>query len=309
MRKKLQKVFPEESAFLLESAETFASPLSREDLEHFPYQDDPVPEPASVEEGARAWALNYRSGRLRDRMAYIARVAGFEPRPIPNLPYGLFIAPGNNVGEEPKRLGDVLFPITSAFGLRPHTVVLFGSSYRRPFTYHLMEFFLKRCEEKFRLRFLLDSENRNRQHYFYFGYPTLCNDLYIDGRVYRSARFVSDDNAVWYEDYGAILHGPAEILVDQSEREGPFPNDAKTVVVIAGSHRLATGAGARLTEDAELRRRILGEDHQLRGWGALAYRIVVRSGEFSTVEDFSLIRRWGGSSKRVPDGGASPWFG
>jgi transcriptional regulator with XRE-family HTH domain len=302
LRQRLLEMYPEDRELIQGALEGSASGLSREDLRASRLRQQlPVQEPPPAEDEARAWSVNYRSDRLRDRMAHLAALAGFQPQVLKDIPYGLFIAPGSGASQTPNRLGDILFPHHGAFGVRSRTVVLFGSPYKHPFTSDLLECFsrrfLERCAEKFRLRFLLDTDLRIRRRYSYFGYPTLCNDLYIDGKAYRSGRYVTEDDAVCYEDYGAILHGPIIPLVDRAEN--PFPKDAAMVVLVAGNHRLATGAGAGLVENAELRSRILGEEYQFQGWGALAYRIVVKSGEFSTVEDFSVVRKWSSASQRV----------
>jgi hypothetical protein len=202
---------------------------------------------------------------------------------LPQLPYGLLLTEGESkLGEA--GLGDVLFPGSGAFGLKAGTVVLLGSPYRR--ANPLLEVLLK----KISVRFDFHIPKSEPKPSFYFGYPTTFVDLRIEGKWYRPNRYIDEHDAVYYEDYGVLLYAPLAPLVEKGE--SPFGKAAVRVVLVAGAHRLATGTGMRLLEDLELRRRVFKEENDFEGFGMLAFRVVVRNGDFSTVEELEMIKRW-----------------
>jgi hypothetical protein len=255
---------------------------------------EPEPQLSATEDEARLWAATFRTDCLRNRLAYLAHLAGLVPKRLREIPYGLLLDRplGSSLARGPEP-SDMLYPHSRGqFGLGANTVVLFGSPYKHlmasPVVKEFSEALLKTFNQQFGLRFLLDAEGRIRRRFFYFGYETFVNDLFIGQTPYRSARYVGEDNAMYYEDYGMILHVPIRDLLQRS----PFPEGASRVVLVAGSHRLGTGAGARLLEDKELRTQIVGMDYPIQELGALAYRIVVRSSEFCRVERFEIIGRW-----------------
>ncbi len=289
-REKLLEVFPEKRDLILETFESSIPRLTGGFLEQAARQpQEPVPELSPIEDKALPWAVTFRSRPLLDRLAYLARCAGLQSKPLEKLPYGLLFTEGESQPGEAK-LGDILFPSSGTFSLKTGTVILLGSPYRHPAALPLLEVLLG--EIKVQLEFHRSKSN----HFFYFGYPTTFVDIEIEGELYRPSRYVDEQDNVYYEDYGVILHAPTKRFVE--EGEFPFGKEAIHAVLVAGSHRLATGTGARLLEDPNLQTLMLEEGDDFEGVGMLAYRVVVRSGKFSAVEELSRIKRWKESSAK-----------
>lgn len=120
------------------------------------------------------------------------------------------------------------------------------------------------------LEFLPDKIKARRQYYFFFGSHTVENDLHIQGIPYCTSRYFDDHNCLRYTDYGLILQAPIAPLVQK--KNNPFRNAAPGGAVIA---ELSVDGG-----------------YELAGWGGFAYCVVVRRGDFSTVEGLSLVEHW-----------------
>lgn len=284
-RDKLLKAFPERKSLIEEMLKDL--PISREDVSQASQEEDEtVPKAPDMEDEALPWVVTFRTRFLLDRVASLARSAALQPQRVPYLPYGLLLSAGEGGDEMSSgaRVDNVLFPHVGALSLKAGTVVLLGSPYRHAFVPRLMEVLLRKI--KARVEFRVSKSRR----FFFFGYPTTFVDLHVEGKVYHPSRWVDEDDAIYYEDYGMILHSPLAPLVEKEEN--PFGKDAVRILLIAGAHRLATGTGVRFVEEPNLQSFMLGEGDDFEGMGALAYRVVVRSGDFSTVEELSLIRRW-----------------
>jgi hypothetical protein len=63
------------------------------------------------------------------------------------------------------------------------------------------------------------------------------------------------------------------------------------MVLLSGSHRLATGTATRLLEDGDLQERILGKRLLFDRYGGFAFRITVSTGNETSEEQFEIIWR------------------
>jgi transcriptional regulator with XRE-family HTH domain len=246
----------------------------QEPLEQFPGEE--------MEPGSLPWAVDFRTRYLMDRLISLSEASGLSVQRLRQPHYGLVLRQGGNHSAGPG-VDDILFPRPRQFGIREDTVVLLGSPFRHNVATLVLDAISKKLKVTF--RFGPDQPPRERRAFF-FGYPTKFNDLYVNGEPYRPNRYVDDTNAVCYEDYGLILHWPLGPLVTRGET--PFGQEAvgvQRVVLVAGCHRLATGVGTRLLEDMDLRSLVLtGEGHDFARPGALLYKVLLRSGDSSTIK-------------------------
>ncbi len=241
---------------------------------------------------ALPWTVDFRTPVLIDRLSALARAAGLVPMRLSALDYGLVLLEGT----KPKLCyDDVLFPHPKTFDIKAETIILLASPFKHPVVGEALKPLQYELKKTAGVEIaFVPEEKAEKRPFFFFGYPTRFNDLKLNGKTYRSRRYLNDEGQLCYEDFGAVIHCPISKLV-KSEKSpfGKHAINARRIYIAAGAHRLATGAAVRLLEDRCLRSLLFGDkDCQFRGTGLLAFRIVIRCGPFLEVDAFEKIGPW-----------------
>jgi hypothetical protein len=98
----------------------------------------------------------------------------------------------------------------------------------------------------------------------------------VNDRRMQPSRRLHDDGGLWYQDYGVVLRVKASAVLHALKD----PLASVTFVYhVAGAHRLATGVGLRILEDASFRDHLFQTSGKpiLPGWNALVFKVEAHS--------------------------------
>ena len=151
------------------------------------------------------------------------------------------------------------------------TVVLIGSPYKHELSERVID--VLAAELNVELSFPVFDEKMANS----FGYPSRFVHMCYQKERYTPRREPQNaiEGRLTYEDYGVILYGSVkEIIMPDSS---PFPPDAKRILLISGTHRLASGAGLNAVLSAKLRKIVFGDRLDFRAGHSqiLAFKVTV----------------------------------
>ncbi len=290
-KKKFLKAFPKYEAVIRAMFEGRQFDLALSDLTQLPVPSPP--EDREVERAARAFVTPFRTENLLDRLAHLARTEGLRAERLDYVPYGLKALKDPAVVPSPH--GDLFFPRNTGAGSGLHAgaAVILGSPNRHPLAQLILDILAPKLGVK------VQFWRSPAQHRSYLGYWAVVNDLVIGDRRLVSQRSVDHDDRVRYLDHGVLLHAPAEEVVMPGQHA--LGEGVTNLYLVAGAHRLATGAGVRLFEDPAFRERCLARSHDLRGFGLVAYRVEAACGTWPEVVQLSHLHTWSAGEEGAPD--------
>jgi len=245
-----------------------------------PYRFEPV------ERSAWSWGLSFRNSALLEECAGRAIRSGLGCTRIRD---GLLLhAPtsGRRRFEGVPLFADPPGP----FGLSAGTMLVMGAAPRHTDGLYLQNRFRAILgNDACAIRQFVDRQS-------YFGYETTLKYLSAGNQTFPPERFAEGESRTVYRDIAAIFHGPAhEVLGD---KEGPYREKAKQVVLVQALQRLANGVAMRLiTEPSFLARYVGGYNFEDPGrCGILAFRVTVVHDEFgSAIRQLDIINPRDGS--------------
>ena len=163
----------------------------------------------------------------------------------------------------------------------PGDVLVLGSPFQHPATQRLMLGLGRHLDVG--LEFL-----PSKQRFVFVGYPSMAVTLKVAGTPYTATRTVLPDDRVRYTDVGVLVTGPLDRIVGAGRH--PFGEDAKRLVLAAGTRRLGTGIACAFVESPAMLAE-LEVDGELPEAGGVAFRVTAEGGGTTRITHVKLLQR------------------